>query len=261
MNRTRINFRIPRSKKKTLEQACTPICNLEESHPGKLLRSSKPKQPKEKQTARFLSLLTHLDNVKKYNDRVTPDNDAILALDSLPHTKSHESHLNAVLDDYVNCLSCYKEDKWTELLRPVKFDGPSFTTAPYILVEIGGLKTPIKTQLANLSLIDWMAASQKKVVKAPKTKGKKLKLGGIPYYQPSSQNQRLRTFFGTVSRVFTWQYDLCDFNFNSGLTGFIKDLYAKREREFGKVITIFFLFRIFLLTTLSLIFFFSIYCF
>ena len=261
MNRTRINFRNPRSKKRTHEPTRTPICNMEESHPGKLLSIRKPRQPKEKPSTRSLSLLTLLDNVKKYNDRVAPDNDSILALDSLPHTKSHESHLNSVLDDYVNCLSCYKEDKWTELLKPVKFDGPSFSTAPYILVEIGGEKTPIKTQLANLSLIDWMAASQKKVVKAPKTKGKKLKLGGIPYYQPSTQNQRLRTFFGTVSRVFTWQYDLCDFNFNRGLNGFIKDLYAKREKEFGKVITIFLLFRIFLLTNFSLIFYFSIYCF
>ena len=258
MNRPRINLRIPKSKSRKTPppQSCKPICHISQNT---IITPSKVDKPDYTQSeivkTRSLNktnLSNLLDEIKEYNRKVIPDNDAALALNSLPHTKSHETHINAVLDDYVNCLLCYKDNKWTELLRPVSFDGPSFTTAPFILVEIGGEKNPTKTQLANLSLIDWMAASQKKCFKPIKQKGKKLKQGGFPYYQPSTQNQRLRTFFGTASRLFTWQYDICDFNFNCGLGGFLKDLYAKREKEFGKVITKYFLFHVIYLTNFLL---------
>ena len=33
--------------------------------------------------------------------------------------------------------------------------------------------------------------------------------------------------------MFDWEFQQSDFNFNSGLTGFIKELYAAREKEFG----------------------------
>ena len=35
--------------------------------------------------------------------------------------------------------------------------------------------------------------------------------------------------------MFDWQLQQSDFNFNSGLNSFIKEVYATREKEFGKV--------------------------
>ena len=181
-------------------------------------------------------LITLLDDVKEFNQINPPNNDSVLAIDALPHTKAHESRINQVLDDYVNCLLCYK-NKWEKLLTLERFDGPgNYVRAPKILIAIGGDKSNTKTQLANLSLIDWMAITKKK--KANSDEGSKLKMSRNPYYQPSTQNQRLRTFFGTVQRIFNWQYQLSDFDFNSGLTGFINKLYIKREKEFGKVMLI-----------------------
>ena len=201
---------------------------------------SKAKATKEATINTETNLTTLLDSLKDFNRTHRPDNDAVLALDALPHSKKHESHINKVLDDYIQCLACYKNEKWTNLLTEVRFDGPgSFTTAPKILVEIGGPKTNTKTQLANLSLIDWMAVTKKKYTKPANLSGSKLKMEGVPYYQPSTQNQRLRTFFCTVQTVFNWQYQLSDFDFQQGLTGFINKLYLKREQEFGKV-TIYF---------------------
>ena len=186
-------------------------------------------------------LHTLLDNVKEFNNLNPPNNDSVLALNALPHTKAHESRINQVLDNYVNCLACYK-NKWANLLTLERFDGPgNIVKAPKILIAIGGEKSNTKTQLANLSLIDWMAITKKKSMK-PRNDGGKLKMSGTPYYQPSTQNQRLRTFFGTAQRVFNWQYQLSDFNFNSGLTGFIDKLYTKRKKEFRKVMLIIFFF-------------------
>ena len=156
-----------------------------------------------------------------------------------------------ISDNYLNCLACYKNDKWTDLLVEVDFDGPDHTSAPLILLAIGGTKSSTKLQLANLSLIDWMAATKKKNMKPLKQNNNKLKQGGVPYYQPSTQNQRLRTFFGTVTRIFDWQYDLVDFNFNRGLNEFLKDLYKKREQEFGKVMISLCLFFLFYLTNIT----------
>ena len=207
-------------------------------------------------------------DIKHYNATTTPDNQSILASSSLPHTPKHEGLICTVLEDFVQCLSLYKNNKWQKLLTYIPFDGPgTYETAPRILIALGGLKDNDKLQLANYSIIDWMAATKKKEKKPnrgrPKGKGKGKGNGNgngkncakktkteekyedceikddevvdCPWYQPSTQNQRLRTFFGTVQRVFNWQLQQSDFNFNSGLNGFIKELYATREKEFGKV--------------------------
>ena len=138
-----------------------------------------------------------------------------------------------MIEDYVSCLKAYKNNKWNHLLEYVDFDGPgTYEKAPMILIAIGGEKDNDKLQLANLSLIDWQAATRKKV--NPQGK-KREKDDPCPWYQPSTQNVHLRTFFGTVQRVFGWQFQQSDFNFSAGLNGFIKDLYACRERTYGKV--------------------------
>ena len=103
----------------------------------------------------------------------------------------------SVIDDYVLCLKAYKHNKWTNLLEYVDFDGPgTYEKAPLILLAIGGEKSNEKLQLANLSLIDWQAATRKKA------NTKKKPLGAnttdcddlCPWYQPSTQNVHLRTF-------------------------------------------------------------------
>ena len=200
--------------------------------------------PTPKSTGSPSSIKSLLIGIKTYNSSHTPENQSILAAKSLPHTSKHESLINSVLDDFVNCLSSYKDKKWANLLEHIPFDGPgTYTSAPKILIVLGGDKNGDKLQLANFSLIDWMAATKKKA-KKKKTVAKKNKnetdedgcdIDLCPWYQPSTQNQHLRTFFGTVQRVFGWQFQQSDFNFNSGLNGFIKDLYALREKEFGQV--------------------------
>lgn len=57
----------------------------------------------------------------------------------------------------------------------------------------------------------------------------------FPWYQPSTQNQRLRTLLGSTSKTYGWQYDVADFSFKGGLKGFLDKLYKKRYIEFGKV--------------------------
>ena len=62
--------------------------------------------------------------IKEYNKRIVPDNQSILAAKSLPHTNKHEGLIDSVLEDYVKCLSSYKNNKWGHVLEYIPFDGP-----------------------------------------------------------------------------------------------------------------------------------------
>ena len=95
---------------------------------------------------------------------------------------------------------------------------------PRILVEVGGLKTPSKIMLLNKALIDWMAVCNKKKAAAK-----------CHWYQPSTQNQRLRTLFGSCAKRFDWQIEVGDFDFKGRLKGFVETLYMKRYKEFADV--------------------------
>ena len=77
----------------------------------------------------------------------------------------------------------YKNDKWTNALTIIPFDEPGNTTeAPRILIQIGGKKDNTKTQIANQSLIGWMACTRKKEMKSKKTEGSgKLKQANVLY--------------------------------------------------------------------------------
>ena len=59
-----------------------------------------------------------------------------------------------------------------------------------------------------------------------------------PWYQPSTQNQRLRTLLGSLSKKYDWKVDIGDFSFLGGLKGFLDKLYTKRFSEYRKVVTI-----------------------
>ena len=186
--------------------------------------------PTPKSQSSSTNIKSILLGIKHYNTITTPDNQSILASSSLPHTPKHEGLICTVLEDFVQCLSSYKNNKWQDLLTYIPFDGPgTYETAPRILIALGGTKDNDKLQLANYSIIDWMAATKKKEKKPkrgrPKGKGKgkgrkcakKTKTEDnsedseieddevidCPWYQPSTQNQRLRTFLGRYKECLT----------------------------------------------------------
>ena len=64
---------------------------------------------------------------------------------------------------------------------------------------------------------------------------KKSAAAKCPWYQPSTQNQRLRTLFGSCAKRFDWQIEVGDFDFKGGLKGFVETLYMKRYKEFADV--------------------------
>ena len=152
--------------------------------------------------------------------------DAYLAAAALPHSIAHQYTIDWVTKDFIDALASCPEDKWQALLEPVEYMSMTgMTHAPKILVDLGGTKSTAKLMLANKSVIDWMAVIRKKPAKGQK----------CPWYQPSTQNQRLRVFFGSVQKCFNWTYELKDFNFKGGIKAFLDTLYAKRLAEFGEV--------------------------
>lgn len=166
-----------------------------------------------------------LDSINKHESIFMPTDDSRLAIAALPHTQQHEYLIDAVTNDFLLCLANVPNLKWTEALKPVKFKTfGKKTSHPKILVDIGGEKTHTKIMIANKALIDWMASMKKK---SPGAK--------CIWYQPSTQNQRLRTFLGSCSKLYDWSFEISDFNFKGGLKGFIDKLYAKRFQEFACV--------------------------
>ena len=153
--------------------------------------------------------------------------DAILAGDCLSHSKRHEWLIGEVVDDFLNCLASLPNSKWTNMLQLVPFEGlTGEISAPKILVFIGGTRSTLKCQMANKALIDWQAITGKKT-SARNT--------SFNWYQPVTQNQRLRTFFSTVDKEFDWNYQITDFTFKGGVKGFMSTLYVKRLKLHGQV--------------------------
>lgn len=166
-----------------------------------------------------------LEAINKHEAIFAPTDDSRLALAALPHTQQHEYLIDAVTNDFLLCLANVPNSKWTEALKPVKFKTfGKKVRHPKILVDIGGEKTPTKVMIANKALIDWMASMKKK---SPGSK--------CIWYQPSTQNQRLRTFLGSCNKRYGWTLEIGDFNFKGGLKGFVDKLYAKRFKEFANV--------------------------
>ena len=117
-------------------------------------------------------------------------------------------------------------DKWKDALIAVPRKGlTGEKKGPKILVELGGRKNLVKVQLANKALIDWMSLMKKKNCRP----------GKVDWYQPSTQNQHLRTFLGNCSKHYDWNIELSDFSFKGGLKGFIEKLYAKGFKDHKEV--------------------------
>ena len=167
-----------------------------------------------------------LSVIQDSEERYSTNGESILAKGALSHSRAHHHHIDEVVDDFIACLSEYSNQKWSSFLSNIPHNGLQGETAgPKILVELGGKMHSQKLSLANKALIDWQAVTKKK------SKGN----CGFQWYQPASQNQRLRSFFGVVKKRFNWEMTQNDFNFDGGVTAFLKTLYSSRLTEFGRV--------------------------
>ena len=165
----------------------------------------------------------------KHEENFKPSDDSVLATHCLPHSIRHQYLIDAVTQDFLTALHNVPNGKWRDSLQPVphKLTGRK-KMAPKLLIDLGGEKMPEKVQIANKALIDWMAVMRKKSKNS----------SDFPWYQPSTQNQRLRTLLGSTSKEYGWKYEMSDFSFKGGLKGFLDKLYSKRYKEFGKVLVL-----------------------
>ena len=175
--------------------------------------------------------------INRHEEENPPSDDSALAVNALPHSIRHQFLIDAVTQDFLTALFNTPNKKWTALLQPTPHVvGARRKMAPKLFVLLGGEKTPEKVQIANKALIDWMAVMRKKQTRSVK----------IPWYQPSTQNQRLRTLLGSTTKQYGWRYDIADFSFKGGLKGFLDRLYDRRYKEFGKVYIFFYIILIIL---------------
>ena len=104
------------------------------------------------------------------------------------------------------------------------FDFDSQPMVPLAFIICSGRRDKRKIQLANAMLVDINVHLK---MKRP-NKGKK-----CPYYMPSSQNQKLRSFLGRMNSYYDWNIGESDLKgFRGSLNGVMQELYAKREKEF-----------------------------
>ena len=219
-NQPKISLRQPESS------PSSPISQPESSdlHPFTQPSNRTTRSQANQQETDLLSLLNGLKAHKKQNKCKT---DVALAPGCLSHTKKYEWLIAEVVDDFLDALASVEDSKWSSMLELVPHEGLTGSThAPKILVFVGGIKSTLKCQIANKALIDWQAVTSKK---SPK------KYCAYSWYQPVTQNQRLRTFFSTVDKKFDWQYQINDFTFKGGVKGFLATLYLKRLKNYGKV--------------------------
>jgi len=88
---------------------------------------------------------------------------------------------------------------------------------PSLFIELGGTVTTEKLQLANKSIVEWMKKTKKKIIK---------KSDKYQWYQPVTQNQHLRTFFGAMKNLFLWEMDLDDFTYEGSISAELAKLYC-----------------------------------
>ena len=159
-----------------------------------------------------------------------PGTDTTLAMTCLSTTQRHDIHSLNVIDDFIQCLRVVPNSKWLQMLTPVanpfRLDRNSPKEIPALFLMCSGKENYGKRKLANLALIEWQGRTRKENVKDDSK---------LIWYQPSTQNQRLRTFFGTMCQWFDWQFTLNSFTFVRGLDGFLKALYSSRLKKFADV--------------------------
>ena len=79
-------------------------------------------------------------------------------------------------------------------------------------------------KLLSFMLIDWLTVCRM---------SKPDKKTGCPYHRPVSNNQRLRTFFATMKRVYAWPYVQKDLEGWDGCFGaWMEKEYERRQKEY-----------------------------
>ena len=148
-----------------------------------------------------------------------------------PHTVQHARHINVCVADFLTCLENHGQNAYDDLLRTVKHTYPDGEKkqAAKILVLLGGPKTTEKVQIANKAIVLWQRHTQKKKM-----------TNNFVWYQPTTQNQRMRTFFSCVQSLYGWEMKLETFDFTGGVIPECNKLYRQRYKTFGKVSFVFF---------------------
>ena len=154
-----------------------------------------------------------------------PKTDADLAKVAIGCSANHHNLRDAVIQDVINCLQTYGT-KWEPLLVPtsVKLPNGDVATVPLFVKVLSGPKNQAKLELMNKLLIDWQAVTKKKGVNSE-----------CPWYQPTTQAQRLRTFFGCMAKRFLWQITLDDLSGEKMVCAFMEKLFAKRLTKYKSV--------------------------
>ena len=137
---------------------------------------------------------------------------------------AHHNLKDVVLKDFVSCLKT-NGGKWEPLLVPTKVKLPNGNVAavPLFVKVLVGKKNQAK--LANKIVIDWQVVTKKKGVH-PK----------CPWYQPSTQCQRLRTFFGNMKNKFLWKIKLeKDFTGEKMISTVMGSLFTQRLKKYASV--------------------------
>ena len=157
------------------------------------------------------------------SSKLLDDHDVIRL--SVGCTVKHDVHRDEVTDDFLSCLKSYPNKKWDKFLLLVDFMDSSGRTVqvPSILASLGGPVTNVKIAIANKALIDWQIATRKKKVTAD---------APFPWYQPVTQNQRLRTFFGLMAKEYEWELNIDYFCRKYMVCAVLSQLYSKRRARF-----------------------------
>ena len=157
------------------------------------------------------------------SSKLLDDHDVIRL--SVGCTVKHDDHRDEVTDDFLSCLKSYPNKKWDKFLLLVDFMDSSGRTVqvPSILASLGGPVTNVKIAIANKALIDWQIATRKKKVTAD---------APFPWYQPVTQNQRLRTFFGLMAKEYEWQLNIDHFRHKYMVCAVLSQLYSKRRSRY-----------------------------
>ena len=158
-------------------------------------------------------------------NKLLPSTDAEqLSLSNIP-PKAYTRQKEEVLDDFLQCLSIAPKNQWNNLLRSTVMLLPNGETSqvPYIIVLCSGYKTAMKLAIACMALIHWNTVTKKKRLS---------KNDKIPWYQPVTQSQRIRAFFGLMNKKYLWQMTLEDFEGEKMLGPFLENLYAVRYNKY-----------------------------
>ena len=171
-------------------------------------------------------------------ERTKEDSEALSASDI---SKKHDKRAHKLEDSFVQGISkvytLAGKQKWNSMLRSVK--NPQFvvgngsSVVPFAFVAVSGSPSKKKLMLANAMLIDWQINLRKKNTKNDEV---------CPFYQPSTQNVEMRTFFAHMAKMHDWQFSEAELKgYKGSLTGVVQEMYAQRLEKYVSICIFFFM--------------------